>query len=125
MFFDSLGQLYNLLSKEEKTYSEAVSSINDIAELIGREIESIVLDNDSVAVAGMSYDKDGIAEGYDYDETYVEHVSNMGVRIHLFIVPIPKRRRKNCFPKFVPGRCEYCLAVRRKWEPVRMFRTDW
>lgn len=82
LFFDSLGQLYNLLSKEEKTYSEAVSSINDIAELIGREIESIILDNDSIAVAGMSYDKDGIAEGYDYDETYVEHISNMRVRIH-------------------------------------------
>ena len=82
LFLDSLGQLYNLLSKEEKTYSEAVSSINDIAELIGREIESIILDNDSIAVAGMSYDKDGIAEGYDYDETYVEHISNMRVRIH-------------------------------------------
>ena len=82
LFFDSLGQLYNLLSKEEKTYSEAVSSINDLAELIGREIESIILDNDSIAVAEMSYDKDGIAEGYDYDETYVEHISNMRVRIH-------------------------------------------
>lgn len=82
LFFDSLGQLYNLLSKEEKTYSEAVSSINDIAELIGREIESIILDNDSIAVAGMSYDKDGIAEGYDYDETYAEHISDMRVRIH-------------------------------------------
>ena len=82
LFLDSLGQLYNLLSKEEKTYSEAVSSINDIAEPIGREIESIILDNDSIAVAGMSYDKDGIAEGYDYDETYVEHISNMRVRIH-------------------------------------------
>lgn len=82
LFFDSLSQLYNLISKEEQAYSEAVISINDIAELIGREIESIILDNDSIVVDGMTYDKDGIAEGYDYDETYVEHISNVGVRIH-------------------------------------------
>lgn len=82
LFFDSLGQLYDLLSKEEQAYSETVFYINDIAESIGQEIENTILDNDSVSVAGMTYDNDGIAEGYDYDETYVEHISNVGVRIH-------------------------------------------
>lgn len=82
IFFDSLGQLYNRLSKEEKAYSEAVSSINSIAVLIRQEIESIILDNDNITVAGKSYDKDGIAEGYDYDEVFVTHISDMGVRIH-------------------------------------------
>lgn len=35
-----------------------------------------------VEVHGLSYDRDGIADGYDYDETYLEHCYLSGMRIH-------------------------------------------
>ena len=82
MFFESLGQLYNRISKEEKTYTEAISAINGIVEQIEREIEGVIVENESITVAGLSYDKDGTVEGYDYDETSLNHISNIRVRIH-------------------------------------------
>lgn len=82
LFFNSLKDLYNMLSKEEEAYTEAVFSINRVTDKIGKDVEKTILENDNISVAGISCDKDGIENGYHYDETYVEHVSDMRVRIH-------------------------------------------
>ena len=53
-----------------------------MSDVICEIIRNNILDNDCVDVAGMSYDKDGIPEGYDYCETMVEDVSDLSVKIH-------------------------------------------
>lgn len=82
LFFDSLGELYDKLNKQEDEYHNSIIYINKLSDVICEIIRNNILDNDCVDVAGMSYDKDGIPEGYDYCETMVEDVSDLSVKIH-------------------------------------------
>ena len=82
MFFDSLGKLYNRLTKEEKDYNESIETIKNLNDSICGKIKDIILENDCVNVIGISCDKDGIEYGYDYSETYVDKVSNVSIRVH-------------------------------------------
>lgn len=82
LFFDSLGELYDMLNKEEEYYNKALEYIDKFSPSICQEIKDVILENDCVNVIGMSYDKDGIGEGYDYSETFVEQVSDVSCRIH-------------------------------------------
>ena len=41
-----------------------------------------MIDDSCVEVHGLSYDRDGIADGYDYDETYLEHCYLSGMKLH-------------------------------------------
>lgn len=38
--------------------------------------------NENIVVRGLSYDKDGIPSGYDYDETYLHNISNISFSVH-------------------------------------------
>ena len=38
---------------------------------------------------------------------------------------IPRRRKKTSLPRFVPGRCECFLAVRKRWVQEPTSRTNW
>jgi len=82
MFFCSLGELYNTLTKEEKAYNESVEYIKKMSTIICERIKDVISDNDCVDVNGVTYDKDGIQDGYDYSETIVEKVSNVSSKIH-------------------------------------------
>lgn len=82
MFFCSLGELYNTLTKEEKAYNESVEYIEKMSSIICERIKHVISDNDCVDVIGVTYDKDGIQDGYDYSETIVEKVSNVSSKIH-------------------------------------------
>lgn len=82
IFFDSLGELYDTLNKEEENYNKSVAYIDNLSSVICERIKDIILENDCVDVIGVSYDKDGVQEGYDYSETMVEEVSNVSSRIH-------------------------------------------
>ncbi len=82
MFFDSLGDLYDTLSKEEQDYTESIESIKKLNDSICKKIKDIILENDCVNVIGISCDRDGIEYGYDYSETYIDKVSNVSIRIH-------------------------------------------
>lgn len=81
MFFNSLGDLYDRLSKEEKDYDESRKYIYKSSEAICDKITEIIKDNDCVEVIGVSVDNDGIEYGYDYDEYYVNKVNNLSFRI--------------------------------------------
>lgn len=82
IFFESLGELYDTLNKEEQNYTKSVEYIYNLSTAICQRIREIILENDCVDVIGVSYDKDGIQEGYDYSETIVDKVSNVSSRIH-------------------------------------------
>lgn len=82
MFFDSLGELYDTLNKEEQDYNKSASCIKNMSTFICTRIKEIIMDNDCVNVIGISYDKDGVQEGYDYDETIIEKVKNVSCTIH-------------------------------------------
>ena len=81
LFFSSLGDLFNMLSKNEEEYTAAL-------ELIKRNNDSIIqtvkemIDDSCVEVRGLSYDRDGIADGYNYDETYLEQYYLTGMKLH-------------------------------------------
>lgn len=82
LFFDSLGELYDAINKEEKCYKEGVEFIDKYRVQICQSVETFILENDCIDVIGMSYDKDGISEGYDYSETILESIADVDCRIH-------------------------------------------
>lgn len=60
-----------------RAFSSAVSLGNTQADMI---------DDSCVEVHGLSYDKDGIADGYDYDETCLEYCHLSGMRLHTMLM---------------------------------------
>lgn len=81
LFFSSLGELFNTLSKNEEEYIAALELIKNNNDSIIQTIK-VMIDDSCVEVHGLSYDQDGIADGYDYDETYLEHCYLSGMRLH-------------------------------------------
>lgn len=81
LFFSSLGDLFNTLSKNEEEYAAALELIKSNNDSIIQTIKEMI-DDSCVEVHGLSYDRDGIADGYDYDETYLEHCQLLGMKLH-------------------------------------------
>ena len=81
LFFSSLGELFNTLSKNEEEYIAALELIKNNNDSIIQTIKGMI-DDSCVEVHGLSYDRDGIADGYDYDETYLEHCYLSGMKLH-------------------------------------------
>lgn len=81
LFFSSLGELFNKLSKNEEEYTAALELIKNNNDSIIQTIKGMI-DDSCVEVHGLSYDRDGIADGHDYDETYLEHCYLSGMRLH-------------------------------------------
>ncbi|MPM29655.1 hypothetical protein SDC9_76195 [bioreactor metagenome] len=76
LFFESLGQLYNEISKEEHAYNETMDIIKELQYLISSEVTEYITQNENINVIGMSYDKDGISEGFDYSEVHLDSITN-------------------------------------------------
>lgn len=76
IFFDSLGQLYNLINKEEEAYRETIGIIEELRRCINSGISEYIESNENIDVRGLSYDKDGIVSGFDYDEFSLYSISN-------------------------------------------------
>lgn len=81
LFFSSLGDLFNALSKNEEEYTDALKLIKSNNDSIIKTIKRMI-DDSCVEVHGLSYDRDGIADGYDYDETFLDHCHLSGMRLH-------------------------------------------
>lgn len=81
LFFSSLGDLFNTLSKNEEEYTAALELIKSNNDSIIQTIRGMI-DDCCIEVHGLSYDRDGIVDGYDYDETYLEHCYLSGMRLH-------------------------------------------
>lgn len=81
LFFSSLRELFNQLSQNDIEYTTALESIKTNRDAILQAIENNI-DDSRVEVHGLSYDRDGIADGYDYDETYLEYCHLSGIKLH-------------------------------------------
>ena len=81
-FFSSLGDLYDAINKEEAAYSETISIIKELQLRVSSTILGHIKSNENIQVRGLSYDKDGIPSGYDYDETYLHNISNISFSVH-------------------------------------------
>lgn len=81
LFYDSLGDLYDAMNREEIAYQDAVKIVASFMSGYIEKINARIEDNECVEVHGLAYDKDGIADGYDYTETIVTSVSDTSCRI--------------------------------------------
>lgn len=82
-FFGSLGALFDTLNKEkEEAYAETINIIKELQFRIGSALTEHIKSNENIEVRGLSYDKDGIETGFDYDEYYLHNVSNITFRVH-------------------------------------------
>lgn len=81
IFYQSLGELYNAINRQEREYKEIVRIINS---LIGRyfsEIEEKIKNEDCLEVHGLSCDSDGIESGYDYSDAEVVSIRGISSRV--------------------------------------------
>lgn len=82
LFFNSLGELYNAISKEDAAYDETMAVIKELQLRISAAVNEYIKDNENIDVHGLSYDKDGIESGYDYNEFYLHSISDVTFGVH-------------------------------------------
>lgn len=82
LFFSSLGDLYGEMNKQEKFYAATkdfvIEKKSDIESYLAQYIENSV----EINVIGISHDRKGVTEGYDYTETYLNNLSDVTISIH-------------------------------------------
>ena len=82
LFFSSLGDLYGEMNKQEKFYEATkdfvIAQKSDIETCLTQYIKN----NVEINVIGLSYDRDGIPDGHDYTESYLNSLSDLTVGIH-------------------------------------------
>lgn len=77
LFFNSLGALYNAISKEDAAYDDTIAVIKELQLRISAAVKEYIKGNENIDVYGLSYDKDGIESGYDYSEVYLHSISDV------------------------------------------------
>ena len=82
LFFNSLGALYNAISKEDAAYDDTIAVIKELQLRISAAVNEYIKDNENIDVNGLSYDKDGIESGYDYNEFYLHGISDVTFSVH-------------------------------------------
>lgn len=82
LFFNSLGALYNAISKETTAYDETIAIIRELQLRISGAVQEYIKINECIDVHGLSYDKDGIESGYDYNEFYLHDISEVTFSVH-------------------------------------------
>lgn len=82
MFFDSLSQLYDTINKEDAAYDATMHVIEELQYYITSKITDHIKNNENIDVKGKSYDKDGIEYGFDYNEYYLDSISNTSFKVH-------------------------------------------
>ena len=81
-FFGSLGALFDAINKEkEEAYAETINVIKELQFRIAHTLIEYIKSNENIEVRGLSYDKDGVETGFDYDESYLHNVSNLAFRV--------------------------------------------
>ena len=82
LFFNSLGALYNAISKEDAAYDDTIAVIKELQLRISAAVKEHIKGNENIDVRGLSYDKDGIESGYDYNEFYLHSISDVTFSVH-------------------------------------------
>lgn len=82
-FFGTLGDLFDAINKEkEEAYAATTELIKELQLCINTAILEFIKSNENIDVRGLSYDKDGIEYGYDYDEFFLHNISKLSFMIH-------------------------------------------
>ena len=78
LFLQFVSALYDTINKEkEAAYTETINTIKELQFRIGSAVSEYIKFNENIDVRGLSYDKDGIVSGFDYDEFYLYNISNV------------------------------------------------
>lgn len=80
-FFDSLGQLFDCINSRDDLYEECSKFVNSMLPDKTKFIEKYLLFSDSLDVDGIVYDNKGVANGFEYDETFVTSVNNTSCKL--------------------------------------------
>lgn len=82
LFFSSLGALYGEMNKQEEFYAATKDFVIGQKSNIESYLVQYIKNNVEIDVIGLSYDRKGITEGYDYTETYLNSLSDVTIGIH-------------------------------------------
>ena len=82
LFFSSLGDLYGEMNKQEEFYSATKGFVIEQKSDIESCLAQYIKDNVEINVIGLSYDRKGVTEGYDYSETCLNSLSGVTIVIH-------------------------------------------
>ena len=84
LFFCSFGELFDAISRQDEQDYKTTTTLVTITykDTICSRIKELLMNGDNVSITGMSVDRDGIIEGTEYDETYIEKVSGISYRLH-------------------------------------------
>lgn len=107
IFFESLAQLYDKINKEDAAYTETIDIIKSLQYLISSAVTKYIIQNENIDVLGIAYDKDGIAEGFDYSEVYLNKITNTSFTVRsideltdktsIFTITCKANISANCF----------------------------
>ena len=82
LFFSSLGDLYGEMNKQEAFYSATTGFVIEQKSDIESCLAQYIKDNVEINVIGLSYDRKGVTEGYDYSETCLNSLSVVTIVNH-------------------------------------------
>lgn len=82
LFFSSLGDLYSEMNTQEEFYAATKDFVIAQKSEIELHLAQYIKNNIEINVIGLSYDRKGVSEGYDYIETYLNSLSDVTIAIH-------------------------------------------
>lgn len=82
LFYNSLGELYNAISKEDAAYDKTMTVIKELQLRISTTVNEYIKDNENIDLHDLSYSKDGIDYWYDYNEFYLHGISDVTFSVH-------------------------------------------
>lgn len=82
LFFSSLGALYSEMNTQEEFYAATKGFVIAQKSEIESHLAQYIKNNVEINVIGLSYDRKGVSEGYDYIETYLNSLSDVTIAIH-------------------------------------------
>lgn len=82
LFFSSLGDLYGAMNTQEEFYAATKDFVIAQKSDIELHLAQFIKDNVEINVIGLSHDRKGVTEGYDYSETYLNSLSDVTIAIH-------------------------------------------
>lgn len=82
LFFSSLGALYGEMNKQEKFYAATKDFVIAQKSGIESQLARYIQNDVEINVIGLSHDRKGVTEGYDYTETYLNSLSDVTIGIH-------------------------------------------
>jgi predicted Fe-Mo cluster-binding NifX family protein len=82
LFFSSLGDLYGELNTQEKFYAATKDFVMAKKSDIESHLAQFIKNDVEINVIGLSHDRKGVIQGYDYTETYLNSLTDITVGIH-------------------------------------------